>query len=82
MAAEQGDEGVLTVDGDLAVAEVADPEAVVVGDAGDDDHAESFHLVSEPGFGGDPAPVGLAVGGGPDDEPQVVSARLAQIPAR
>ena len=78
MAAEEGDEGVFAVDGDLVVAEVADPEAVVVGDAGDDDHAESFHLGSEAGFCGDAAPVRLTVGDGSDDEPQLVTARRAQ----
>jgi hypothetical protein len=78
VAAEDGDERVLVVSGNLGVAEIADPQTVVFGNTGDHDHAVAFHLLAYAGFGGDPSTVCLSVCGGPDDEPEVVPAVAAQ----
>jgi hypothetical protein len=78
VAAEEWNERVLVVTGDTAVAQVADPQAVVVRDAGDDDHAESFHCISKADFGRGPSPISLPVGGGADNEPQFVTAQSAK----
>jgi hypothetical protein len=65
VAAEDGDERVLIIGGDLGVAEIADPQAVVFGNTGDHDHAVAFHLLADASFGGDPSTVCLAVGDRP-----------------
>ena len=51
-------------------------ELVVAADPGDG--SARVALCAAADLGGDPATVGLAVGGGSDDEPQLIPAKLAE----
>jgi len=77
VAPKHRDEGEFIGYGDLAVAEVTDPQRIVMRDTGDDRYAQPFEVGSYTGLGGGPPAVGLPVSCWADDEAELVPAAAA-----